>query len=772
MRLNLRHYIRVQQGAYKKTIKRMWLSFMALWLMLAIYIFSVSIDLFGLFGPLPSFKLLDNPRNDLASEVYSSDGVLMGKYFRENRTPVAYEEISSNVINALIATEDARFEKHSGVDFRSLGRVLFKSILLLQEDEGGGSTITQQLAKNLYKLREEENAGLLDRVPLVNTLIIKTKEWITAINLEENYTKKEIITLYLNTVDFGSNAYGIRSAAKTFFKKTPSELSVPEAALLIGMLNNPVIFNPVNYPANARNRRNIVLSKMEKYGYLPHTQYTAFIHSSVKLNYEVENQTQGVATYFRGYIMNELLKWAKEHDKDLFADGLKIHTTIDYRMQQYAEEVLQEHMQLLQKKFFEHWKGRNPWVNKNMQEIEGYIERTAARSSRYKALQEKYTEHPDSVDIVMRTPVPMRVFSWEGEIDTVMSPMDSIRYYKHFLHTGMMAMDPNTGHVKVWVGGINYKHFQYDHVKQGRRQPGSVFKPFIYAAAIDHAGYAPCDQFLDISPVFPEFGNWMARNYSRTYSDSLLTLREAMAQSKNTVPAYLIKQMGVTTVIDYIRQLGITSSIRPWPSIGLGTEAVSVYEMVGAYSTFVNQGVWTKPIYITRIEDRNGNVVEEFSVETKEVLSEEKAYLMLHMLKGSLQERGGTSMGLYQYDATRNNEVGAKTGTSQRYADGWFIGVTRDLAAGVWVGGDDMSIHFRDAEGLGSRTALPYWGKFMDKVYADTTLSVKKGTFKKPAKLSVTLDCNRYQKAILIKDSASQYIRPKLDSLAEDEDIL
>jgi penicillin-binding protein 1A len=769
MRLNLRQYIHVQQGTYKKTIKWMWLGFIACWLLLTMYIFSVSINLFGLFGPLPSFKLLDNPRNDLASEVYSSDGVLLGKYFRENRTPVAYEEISPNVIDALIATEDARFEKHSGVDFRSLGRVLFKSILLLQEDEGGGSTITQQLAKNLYKIREEENAGLLDRVPVVNTLIIKTKEWITAINLEENYTKKEIITLYLNTVDFGSNAYGIQSAAKTFFKKTPGDLTIPEAALLVGMLNNPSIFSPVKYPANALTRRNKVLSKMEKYGYLDHAEYVSFTNTPIRLNYEVENQNQGMATYFRGYIMHELLKWAKEHDKDLFADGLKIHTTIDYRMQQYAEEALQEHMSLLQKKFFEHWKGRNPWVNKNMQEIEGYIERTALRSARYKALQEKYSEHPDSADIVMRTPVPMRVFSWAGEIDTLMSPMDSIRYYKHFLHAGLMAMDPNTGHVKVWVGGINYKHFKYDHVKQGRRQPGSVFKPFIYAAAIDHAGYVPCDQFLDISPVFPEFGNWMARNYSRTYSDSLLTLREALAQSKNTVPAYLIKQMGVTTVIDYVRQLGITSPMRPWPSIGLGTEAVSVYEMVGAYSTFVNQGVWTKPVYITRIEDRNGNVLQEFPVETKEVLSEEKAYLMLHMLKGSLQERGGTSMALYQYEATRNNEVGAKTGTSQRYADGWFMGVTRDLAAGVWVGGDDMSIHFRDAEGLGSRTALPYWGKFMDKVYADTTLSVKKGTFKKPPKLSVTLDCNRYQKTVLVKDSANQYIRPRADSLEEEE---
>jgi penicillin-binding protein 1A len=772
MRLHPRRYFTVQQGAYQNTIKWIWLSFVAFWVLVVVYIFSVSIDLFGLFGPLPSFRLLDNPRNDLASEVYSSDGILMGKYFRENRTPVAYEEISPNVINALIATEDARFEKHSGVDFRSLGRVLFKSILLLQEDEGGGSTITQQLAKNLYKIREDENAGSLDQVPYIDKLIIKTKEWITAINLEENYTKKEIITLYLNTVDFGSNAYGIKSAANTFFKKPPHELTIPESALLVGMLNNPVIFSPVKHPKNALNRRNIVLSKMARYGYLHNTDYHSYKSFPLTLNYEVENQNQGIATYFRGYIQEELLKWAKANKKDLFADGLKIYTTIDYRMQQYAEDVMQEHMKALQSRFFAHWKGRNPWVGKNMQEIEGYIERNALRSRRYKALQEKYSDSPDSVDIGMNTPVPMRVFSWEGEKDTIMSPMDSIRYYKHFLHVGFMAMDPNTGHVKVWVGGINYKHFKYDHVRQGRRQPGSTFKPFIYAAAIDYGNYVPCDQFLDISPVFPEFGNWMARNYSRTYSDTLLTMREAMAQSKNTVPAQLIKQMGVNTVIDYVKKLGITSVMRPWPSIGLGTEAVSVYEMVGAYSTFANQGVWTNPMYVTRIEDRNGNVLQEFSPDPKEVLSEEKAYLMVHMLKGSLQERGGTSKALYQYNVTRNNEIGAKTGTSQRYADGWFIGITRDLAAGVWVGGDDMSIHFRDAEGLGSRTALPYWGMFMDKVYADTTLPVKKGTFKKPAKLSATLDCNRYQKTILVKDSARLYIRPDLDSLEVEEEIL
>lgn len=771
MRLLSPKYFQAEQGRYRPFIKKLWLVFFSAWAVAFLYVFAVSIDLLGLFGPMPSFKVLDNPRNDLASEVYSADGVLLGKYFKENRSPVSYDEISPNLINALLATEDVRFEKHSGVDPRSVGRVIIKSILLWQHNEGGGSTITQQLAKNLYDMREDHNTGHLDKVPLLNTFIIKTKEWITAINLEENYTKKEIITLYLNTVEFGSNAYGIKSAAKTFFKKKPIALTIQEAALLVGMLNNPDIFNPVRYPQNALNRRNIVLSKMYRYGYINNPSYTSYIRQPVILNYEVENQNQGLATYFRGYIQQELYQWADEHSKDLYTEGLKIYTTIDSRIQKHAEQVVSTHMKDLQQKFYLHWKNSVPWVGKDMQELEGYIDRVARRSQRYKDLKERYGENEDSIQIIMNKPIPMRVFSWQGDKDTIMSPIDSIKYYRYFLHTGFMAMDPNTGYIKAWVGGIDYKHFKYDHVKQGRRQPGSTFKPFIYAAAIDYGGYVPCDHFFDISPVFPEFGGWTARNYSRTYSDSVLTMREAMAQSKNTVPAYLIKQMGVSTVIDYARKLGITSHMRPLPSICLGTESVSVFDMVGAYSTFVNSGVWTKPLYITRIEDRNGNVLQEFSPVTKEILSEEKAFMMVHMLKGAVQERGGSARSLYQYKAVRNNEVGAKTGTSQQYADGWFIGVTQDLAAGVWVGGDDMNIHFRDAEGLGSRTALPIWGLFMDKIYADTSLGISKSAFKRPSRLSVTLDCEHYQRSITVSDSLHRYVPAQVDSL-KNEGIL
>lgn len=760
--------LQFDRGKYNRIVRRIWIAFIAMFFVSLSYLVAVSMNLFGLFGPMPGFKVLENPKNDLASEVYAADSELLGKYFLENRSPVEYEEISPNVIQALIATEDVRFEKHSGIDFRSMLRVLFSSILL-QQDDGGGSTITQQLAKNLYNMREEENKGLLGNVPCVDKIIIKTKEWITAIRLEQNYTKKEIITMYLNTVDFGSKAYGIKTAANTFFNKTPYELDVQEAALLVGLLKSPAIYSPVKHPERALARRNTVLEQMNKYNYLTGANLLQYKAKPLALNHQVESPMRGLAAYFRGYIRKELHNWAESQGFNLYTDGLKIYTTIDSRMQRYAEEVVTAQMAALQEKFFAHWKGRHPWSNRTGEEIEGYIEGAAKLTDRYKWLQEKYGGKEDSIWAAMNTPVKMRVFSWDGDIDTTMSPMDSIRYYKHFLHAGFMSMDPHTGYVKTWVGGINFKNFQYDHVKQGRRQPASTFKPLIYAAAIDYGGYVPCDKLPDLSPVFPEYGNWMVRNYSRTYSDTLLTLRQAMAQSKNTIPAYLIKQVGASTVVDYAKKLGITSPVRPIPSICLGTEPVSVYEMVGAYSTFVNGGVWTKPMYITRIEDRNGNVLREFTPISREVMSEEKAYIMLHMLRGAIEERGGSAQALYNYDVVRNNQVGAKTGTSQRYADGWFMGVTKDLVAGVWVGGDDMSIHFRDANGLGSRTALPIWATFMDKVYADSTLHISKGAFKRPAKLDVSLNCRDYQnKTMLVSDSTQHYIAPSLDSLKTD----
>jgi penicillin-binding protein 1A len=756
----------VEKGKYYRFIRRLWILFICGWVLFAGYLVAVNYNLFGLFGPMPGFKVLEDPRNDLASEVYSADGVLLGKYFQENRTPVEFEQISPALIQALVATEDARFYKHSGIDARSWGRVFFKSILLFQ-DEGGGSTLSQQLAKNLYNMRREENKGLLGNVPLVSTLIIKTKEWITAIKLEQNFTKREIITMYLNTVDFGSTAYGIKSAAKTYFQKSPDKLNTEEAAVLVGMLKSPSIYHPVRHPQRALTRRNTVLAQMHKYDFLSAAAFDSLKNQPLTLNYEVENPNRGLATYFRAYMRSELLRWAGERGLNLYTDGLKIYTTIDSRMQQYAEEAVQAHMASLQEKFFRHWEGRNPWIGQNGQEIENYLESAAEYSLRYKELKEKYGDDEDSIRVVMNTPVKMRVFSWNGTVDTLMSPMDSIRYYKHFLHTGFMSMEPGTGFVKAWVGGIDFRHFQYDHVRQSRRQPGSVFKPFIYAAAIDYANYVPCDELPDVSPVFPEYGNWMVRNYSRTYSDTLLTLREAMAQSKNTIPAFLIKQMGTATVLDYARKLGISSPMRTTPAIALGTEPVSVYEMVSAYGTFVNNGVWTKPMYLTRIEDRNGNVLADFAPETREVLSPEKAYLMLHMLRGSLEEEGGSARALYNFDAPRGNQIGAKTGTSQQYADGWFMGVTKDLVSGVWVGGEDMSIHFRDANGLGSRTALPIWGMFMDKVYADTTLGITKGAFKRPPNVNVTLNCQEYQanKAIMVKDSTQHYIAPNADSL-------
>lgn len=752
----------IEKGKYYRLIRRIWIGFLTLWLTFALYLLAVSVDLLGLFGPMPGFRLLDNPRNDLASEVYSADGVLLGKYFTENRSPVEYEALPEALVQALIATEDVRFAKHSGVDLKGTFAILWYYV---QGDRRGSSTISQQLAKNLYQLREVENRGLLHNVPLLNMFIIKTKEWITAVNLERNYTKAEIIKLYLNTVEFGSHAYGIDVAAQTFFGKEPRELNVQESALLVGLLKSPSIYSPVRHPKQALARRNVVLDQMQKYGYLSATTCLALQQTILGLHYQVQNQHTGLAAYFRSYLSRELLAWAKQRDIDLYADGLKIYTTIDSRLQQLAEQAVAGHMSTVQAQFFRHWQGRNPWVDAAGQKMKDYVDRAIRRSPRYRALVAQYGGNEDSIRIVLHTRIPMRVFSWAGEKDTLMSPVDSVRYYKHFLQTGFMAMEPNSGHVKAWVGGIDHTYFQYDHVRQGRRQPGSAFKPFIYAAAMDIFGYVPCDRFFDIAPAFPEYGGWVARNYSRTYSDTMITLRTALAQSKNTIPAYLIKQMGAQTVVDYAKKLGITSLMRPLPSICLGTEPVSVYDLTGAYSTFANGGVWTKPFYLTRIEDKNGNLLQTFSPVTREVMHDEKAYLMLHVLQGAVREPGGSARGLYRYNVVQTNDVGAKTGTSQNYADGWFVGVTQGLVGSVWVGGDDMNIRFRDANGLGSRTALPIWGRFMDSVYADTTLGIKKLPFIRPRKLSVTLDCQQYQKAILVSDSTRQYIPPRADSL-------
>ena len=694
-----------------------------------------------LFGGFPDYENLENPTSDQASEVYSSDGVLLGKYYRENRSPVAYEQISLNVVKALIATEDTRFYEHSGIDLKGFFAIFYYT---LKGDKRGSSTITQQLAKNLFKTRTDK--GLLGYVPVVNVLIAKTKEWMLSIELERRYTKIEIVTMYLNTVDFGSNSFGIKTAARTFFDTSPDSLTLPEAAVLIGLLKAPTLYSPRSNPENSLNRRNTVFELMVEGKYLSKIEADKYKLLPIGLHYIAEDHNDGYATYFRGELNKFLLDWCKKNNKNLYADGLKIYTTIDSRMQRYAESAVEEHLSSLQKDFFEHWKGKNPWRYENKEEIPNFLEDAIKKTDTYKWLVSKYGLGHDSVKYYLTTPHRMKVFTWAGEKDTTFSSMDSLRYYKHFLHTGFMSMDPFSGEIKAWVGGVNYKHFKYDHVKQGKRQPGSAFKPFVYTAAIAN-GYSPCHLLPDLPITFRYKENgkeivWSPKNADWVFTGDSLTLRRAMGRSINSVTAHLMKLVGPEEVIKYARRLGITSYLKPVPSLALGSSDVSVYEMTGAYAAFVNSGVWIEPYFVSRIEDRNGNVLHEFLPKTKDALSEELAYVMVHMLKGGTEERGGTSQALFRYNIFNGNEVGGKTGTTSNHSDGWFMGITKEHVAGVWVGAEDRSIHFRTSQlGEGAHVALPIFGLYMEKVYADTSLGIKKGYFKRPKKLSININC-------------------------------
>lgn len=754
-----------------KIVKGIWIAFAAILVLLPLYIYTVSINFLGLYGDQPSLRVLENPKDELSSELYSADNVLLGKYFRENRTPVRYENISPNLIKALVATEDIRFEEHSGIDLRGLSRAAI-FYLVPGQYAGGGSTLTQQLVKNLFEARSERYEGFLHKIPKVGKLVDKTKEWIVAIQLEESYTKEEIISMYLNTVPFGSNSHGIQVAAETYFNTTPDSLDILQAALLAGVVQAPTRHSPVYNPESALHRRNVVLSQMKKYNFLSPQAFDSLKQLPIELDYKVANHNRGLATYFRSVIGGYLRNWANEHGYDLYEGGLKIYTTIDSRLQRYAEEAVSEHMKTLQATFNEHWEGRNPWIDENGREIEDFIETAATRTKRYRVLVRKYGEESDSVDYYMQLPAEMTVFSWNGEIDTVMSPMDSIKYYKRFLQAGFMSMNPHTGHIKAWVGGIDHKYFKYDHVMQGKRQPGSTFKPILYAAAIDN-GYSPCYEVYDAPVTFEATGDHPAykpKNATGDYTGERMTIRQGMARSVNSIAAFMIKKIGPNTVVNYARRLGIESPLAPVPSLSLGTSDVSIYELVGAYSTFVNDGVYTKPYFITRIEDKNGNVLQEFPPRTREALSEETAYLMLYMLRGTTEEEGGTALGL-SWDLRNENEIGAKTGTTSNYSDGWFMGITKDLVSGVWVGGDDRSIHFRNLTyGQGARMAMPIWEKYMEKVYADQSLGIEKGPFQRPASgISVEIDCEKYENDEFITTDSLEVIDETIQEIDPDD---
>ncbi|HTX87745.1 MAG TPA: transglycosylase domain-containing protein [Bacteroidales bacterium] len=726
-----------------KYIRGLWITFACLVLFIFLLFLSISL---GLFGKMPSFEELENPKSSLATEIYSTDNKLLGKYFIENRSNIHYQDLSVNVINSLIATEDIRFEKHSGVDIKAVFRMFFG--VFTGMSKGGASTITQQLAKNLFP--RKKNTSVLELA------ITKLKEWVTAIKLERHYSKDEILAMYLNTVDFGNMSFGIKSAAKTYFNKLPSELKVEEAALLIGILQAPTYYSPIRNPDRALERRNTVLNQLRRYHYLSEAEFDSVKAIPIDMSgFRLQDHTAGLATYFREYLRGVLSDWCANHQKpdgtpyNLYKDGLRIYTTLHSRMQEYAEQAVAEYLgKELQPLFFRHWKGYKdaPFqFEKNQQaEIRNLMMQAMRRSDRYSHLKQQNASEAE----ILRdfsTPVKMRVFSWTGDRDTIMSPMDSIRYYKFFLQAGLMSMDPHTGYVKAYVGGIDYRFFQYDHVMASKRQVGSTFKPFLYTLAMQE-GESPCTTYPNVQPVIelPNGDVWAPENTSKERLGEEVTLKWALANSNNWISGQLMKKYSPQDVIRIARKMGVTSDIPPVYSIALGSADLTLYEMTGAMSTFANKGVYVEPIFITRIEDRNGNLLESFVPKQQEAISEETAYLMIMLMKGVVES--GTGVRLH-YKYGFDNPIAGKTGTTQNQSDGWFMGITPDLVSGIWVGCEDRAAHFRSIDlGQGANMALPIWALYMRKVYADSQLGYLKNDFDPPSKpLNVEFDCDKYQ---------------------------
>jgi len=706
----------------------------------------------GFFGHLPTFEQLENPKNNLATEIISEDGVVLGKYFFENRSNIKYRELPETLINALIATEDIRYLSHSGIDVRSLARAVF-GILKRSENSGGASTITQQLAKMLFT--EKPSSGL-------QRMMQKFKEWIIAIRLEKQYTKEEILAMYLNRFDWVNSAVGIKSAAQVYFNKKPEELLMEESAMLVGMLKNPALYNPNRRIKLTTERRNVVLSQMNKYEFISASLCDTLKAKPITLDFKRASHNEGLAPYFREYLRGKLKKWCAQHLKpdgttyNLYTDGLKIYTTINSRMQGFAEDGMRSHIASLQKDFYRQWKGysKAPFPKDfEWEQINEIIDQGMRRSERYRKLKKAGKSNAE-IKKIFKTKVPMTIFSWKGEIDTVLSPRDSIKYNKYFIHSGMMSMDPKTGFVKAYVGGINHRFFKYDHVTSGKRQVGSTFKPFLYSLAMQE-GYSPCYEVPNVSVVFnkEKWGlekDWIPKNSDEKYEGELLTLKFGMANSINTVTAYIMKQFGPHAVVDLAKKIGIQSKILAVPSLCLGTFDLSVYEMVGAYSTFVNNGVWTEPIFITRITDKNGVILEEFTPKTTEAMSKQTADLMVRMLQGVVDgvynKNANTTMGTgvrLRYKYQFKNEMGGKTGTTQNNSDGWFMGITPNLVTGVWSGCEDRSVHFRNTHyGQGANMALPVFAEYMQRVYADTLESgVYPTSFNILKAIDVKMDC-------------------------------
>ena len=704
----------------------------------------------GLFGSMPSFEDLENPDSNMATEVISTDGVTIGKFYNENRTPIKYADLPKHLVDALVSTEDERFYEHSGIDAR---RTIGAFARL--GTNGGASTLTQQLAKLLF--HGEGSKFLPFRI------IQKAKEWIIAIKLERQYTKNEIIAMYFNKVDFVNTAVGIRSASKVYFGKEPRDLTVDESAMLVGMLTNPSAFNPVRRPEKVRVRRNVVLKQMVRNGFLEESAKKALENKPIVLHFQPESHKDGIATYFREYLREFMKNWVKNNKKsdgseyDIYKDGLKIYTTIDSRMQLYAEEAVTQHLKNLQQELDnQHKTSKNaPFVNISDAETKSLLLRAMKSSARWTVLKAQ-DKSDEEIIKSFGIKTKMTVFTWKGDRDTVMTPTDSIRYYKGFLQSGMMAMEPQTGHVKAWVGGINYKYFQYDHVGQGARQVGSTFKPFVYATAIEQLNMSPCDSIID-GPFMIHKGthhvteDWEPKNSDNKYR-GMVTLKKALANSINTISAKLIDKVGPEAVVELTHKLGVKSEIPVQPSIALGAVEITVQDMVAAYSTFANEGVYIKPQFITRIEDKNGVVIYEPIPESHDVLNKDIAFAVIKLLEGVTEGGSGSRLRTegggagdnrwtgYPYSFT--NPIAGKTGTTQNQSDGWFMGMVPNLVTGVWVGCEDRSARFKGITyGQGATAALPIWGIFMKKCYADPTLNVSKNAFERPANLSIKVDC-------------------------------
>jgi penicillin-binding protein 1A len=738
-----------------RNIKLFW-GFFGTGLFVILFVFLIAS--WGVFGKLPDETSLENPEKNLATEIITTDGTTIGKFYKENRTPVSFKELPAHLINALIATEDVRFYNHSGIDARGTLRAI-----AYLGSKGGASTITQQLAKLFFTENASKN--------IMARILQKSKEWVIAIRLEKRYTKEEIITMYFNEYDFLNQAIGIESAAHIYFDKAPKDLTISESAVLVGMFKNSSLYNPVRNPVGVKNRRNVVLSQMAKYEFISESIKDSIQNTELEIKFTPQGHDKGIATYFREYTRNFMHDWSKKNLKadgteyNIYSDGLKIYTTIDSKMQRYAENAVDSHMQNLQSEFDKQNRNNDlaPFREVTNEEVDFILKSAMKRSDRWREMK-KQGKSEKEIKASFYKKTKMQIFAWSGDIDTLMTPMDSIRYHKSILQASLMSMTPQTGEVKAWVGGINYKYFKYDMVRKGKRQIGSTFKPFVYATVIDQMHMSPCDTLPNTLHTI-EVGKyglnepWTPKNSSDKYG-GMLTLKAALAQSVNTVTARLIDRVGPKPVLNLVGKMGVdTKKILEVPSIALGTPDVSLYEMVGAYSTFANKGVYIKPSLITRIEDKNGTVLYQYVPETRDVLSEEAAYVTISLMEGVTQSGSGQrlrsdwalNIPVYKdiitgYPWKFTNSIAGKTGTTQNQSDGWFMGVVPNLATGVWVGGEDRSTHFSTiAYGQGASMALPIWANYMRDCYNNETLEISKEDFSVPEFLSIETDCEKWK---------------------------